>query len=294
MSMTLCVGAGSRRIVEEAAKLRVHQIVASRRQVGEFGVGYTGYTSSTFAETLRKLSCGETRVVRDHGGPYQNGKDDDDWVAAFDADIDAGFDVLHIDVCKLPRDEQEAELVRLCKRYRGKARTEIGGERDEQSWLDGLLAVAMTEVQPVTAVADFGGHIWADRQCGNIMTVDQARGLVHEYASRGVVAKAHNFDWFGGRQKYTGFLCNVAPEFGNVEIDAWLRLLDRDDVDYVLEHAYATEAWRRWFNDDEGTQFERARAAMRYCLNDRELEFVFEWYDDEPVREAIRDAIQRG
>lgn len=293
--MILCAGAASQRVVEEAARLRVHQVVASRRQVGETVPGYTGYTSETLVEAVHRLSGGTTRVVRDHGGPYQNGDPGDNWTAALDADAGAGLDVLHLDVCYLPYDDQPAELIRLCRRYRDKAVIEVGGERDTQSRLDMLLETALTVCQPSAAVADFGGHIWADRQHGRLISQDRAEEVVAAYAVRQVAAKAHNFDWLGQRRSYgLNSLYNVAPEFGNVEIDAWLHVLFHADGQYLLKFAYGTGSWQRWFSKDEGTWLERARAALRYHLHTREVRHVLARYDDSYVREVIRDAIRRG
>jgi hypothetical protein len=293
--MKLCVGAASRRVVEEAAKLQVEQIVASRRQVGEFTPGYTGYTSKTLVEAVKKLSGGVTDVVRDHGGPCQNGDPDDNWLNALDADVDAGFDVLHLDVCQLPRENQTAELARLCERYGGRIAIEIGGERDSQGWLYTLLDIALKLCQPVAAVAALGGHIWADRQYGHLIGVVQAEKTARVYESYRVAVKAHNLDWLGGRQDYdlAGFY-NVAPEFANVEVDAWLRVLPHDDGVQILEFAYWTGAWKRWFTGGQGTGFEQARAALRYHLETPKVAAVLAPYDDQHVREVISDAIAHG
>ena len=293
--MRLCVGAASRRVVEEAANLRVAQVVASRRQAGETAPGYTGYTSATLAETVRKLSGGATQAVRDHGGPYQNGDPHDDWTAALDADAGAGLDVLHLDVSNLPRNEQHAELARLCKRYDGRAGIEVGGERDSQDWLNTLLKSALEACQPDAAVAAFGGRIWADRQCGSLASASRAAEITAFYARSGVLAKAHNMDWAGGRQAYLlDGLYNVAPELGNVEIDAWLRVLPHDHGAALLRRAYETGAWQRWFGPGQGTFFERSRAALRYHLESPWCAAVLDRYDDGPVREAIRDAVTAG
>ena len=295
MPMKLCVGAASRRVVEEAAKLKVAQIVASRRQVSEFGPGYTGYTSETLVETVKKLSDGATQVVRDHGGPYQNGDPDDNWVIALDTDLDAGFDVLHLDVSELPAEEQHRELTRLCLRYSGEVGIEIGGERDAQRKLEMLLDAALASCQPVAATAALGGHIWADRQCGGLMSPDQAWVIQTVYSAQRVAVKAHNLDWAGGRQTYDieGFY-NVAPEFGNVEVDAWLHVLTQAEGRELLLYAYQTGAWQRWFEGNEGTWLERARAALRYHLEDPLVTATLADYGDEDVRDAIRDAISHG
>ena len=294
--MKLCVGAASRRVVEEAAKLKVAQIVASRRQVGEFESGYTGYTSATLVQAVKLLSKGKTQVVRDHGGPYQNGDPDDNWVNALDADVAAGFDVLHLDVSKLDGGgEQGRELMRLCERYSDRVEIEIGGERDAQRHLDALLHTALAVCKPTAAVAALGGYVWADRQYGCLIAPDMGWLVQQSYVIQGVAMKAHNLDWAGGRQTYDleGFY-NVAPEFGNVEVDAWLRVLPYTEGKRLLGDAYASGAWERWFGEGEGTRFERARAAMRYRLEARDVASVLRWHDDAPVREAIRDAIIHG
>lgn len=293
--MILCVGAASRRVVEEAARLRVDQVVASRRQVGETSPGYTGYTGAALVEAVRDLSAGFTHVIRDHGGPYQNGDKDDDWVRALDVDVAAGFDGLHLDVCQLPPGEQPAELTRLCKRYAGKVYIEVGGERDSQDRLNELLKVALTACQPYAAVADLGGRIWADRQYGSLVKSEWARWDTAGYRASGVKVKAHNCDWIGGRESYDleGYY-NVAPEFGNVEADAWLHVLPHEAGARVLSFAYGTGAWKRWFGDGEGTRFERGRAALRYHLNSPEVDSILSRYDDTYVREVIRDAITAG
>lgn len=293
--MQLCIGAASRRVIEEAAKLGVYQIVASRRQVGETAPGYTGLTSASFAELVRKLSVERTQVVRDHGGPYQSGNPNDDWEFAFDADVAAGFDTLHIDVCKLPPNEQPVILTQLCQKYQDQARIEIGGERDSQEHLNMLMTCVLRVCQPKAAVADLGGHIWADRQYGALIPAQRARDLGSQYASAGVMIKAHNCDWIGGRRDYfLDGLYNVAPEFGNIEVDAWLRLLDYADAQDIMNWAYTTGDWTRWFNVGEGTTFERSRAALRYHLETPRVKGILEAYDDLYVRETIRDAILRG
>lgn len=293
--LRLCVGAASRRVVEEAAKQRVAQIVASRRQVGESEPGYTGLTSKTLTELVRDLSGGATTVVRDHGGPYQNGDLADDWTAALDADADAGFDILHLDVSNLPRTEQPAELVRLCERYAGRCGLEVGGERDEQAHLLTLLDAALTVCRPHTAVIAVGGEIRGDRQHGYLIPAAHARPIVNRYAFHKVAAKAHNLDWLGGRQSYDlpGFY-NVAPEFGNVEADSWLRFLPRSQANAILNIAYESGAWRRWFTDTDGTLFERSRCALRYHLESPDIARVLSRYDDHDIRVAVGDAIRAG
>ncbi len=258
--------------------------------------GYTGYTSASLVQAVKELSGGETEVVRDHGGPFQNGDPADDWVAALDADTDAGFDVLHLDVSKLPDgDEQREELTALCRRYGGRIAVEVGGERNTQSRLHFLLEAALKVCQPRAAVAALGGYIWADRQYGHLVSLHEANQIAVVYGAHQVAVKAHNLDWAGGRTAYDlpGFY-NVAPEFANVEIDAWLHVLPQLQGRQILDFAYNTGSWRRWFTEGEGTWMERGRCALRYHLAAPEVTRILGRHEDRYVRGAIRDAILHG
>lgn len=294
----MCVGAVSRRVIEEAAKLQVHQIIASRRQV-DIGGGYTGIDQHELTYIVNDLSDGMTCVVRDHGGPLQGGKDDDG-TESFDADVTAGFHALHIDVCNVSRDNQVSVLTDLIKRYRDDAYIQIGGERDEQAWLDTLFEAAIKHVTPTYAVIDLGGHVHADAQYGqSFLTVDLVGDITYRYNKRGVHTVAHNMDWMGHRRQYDGSLdaINIAPEFGVVEVDAMLSIMDPENVHALLKYAYFTGKWRRWFSENEGSRFKRAKCAVRYLMHtDPYVRDITKLSDHQEkfVRGMIRDAIICG
>lgn len=296
--MRLCVGAVSQRVVEEAAKLQVHQVVASRRQV-DVGGGYTGYDQTTLVDTVKRLSEGNTKVVRDHGGPLQGGTDDDGR-ASLDADVQAGFDGLHLDVCQLPYDRQVTELLELLETYGNLGLTiEIGGEHDTQEHNALLLGAALAfGVEIDYAVVGFGSRVWADRQYGAPTYAGKLMLTSARANALGVKTKIHNVDWVGGRvANYAGTVdaYNIAPEFGAVEIDALLTVLNSDVAYGLLEFAHKSKLWTRWFNANEGTWFDRAKCALRYLQWSSEVQDVTLSHDaDQFVRMMIRDAIQRG
>lgn len=285
--MKLCVGAVSRRVIEEAAKLQVHQIVASRRQV-DIGGGYTGLDQQALVRLVRELSDGKTQVIRDHGGPEQ-GALYDDGVDSLDADVKAGFDGLHLDVCKLPLAEQEKRLSELVRRYRSSTNIEIGGEHDEQKWNERLLEAS--GIEPSYLVIGFNSFVWADRQIGRPLSLRKVKAISERY---GFKTKIHNADWLGYRQRYADAVgaYNIAPEFARVEIDALLTVLPFTTARSLLTRAYASEKWGRWFNTDQGTWDERARCALRYIINDVNVQITSDM--EEYVRGRIRDALVRG
>lgn len=296
--MQLCVGAVSRRVVEEAAKLRVHQIVASRGQVDING-GYTGMNQSDLVQIVREYGDRFTHVVRDHGGPLQ-GIHEDDGTESLDADVAAGFDSLHLDVCKLPRADQVYALTQLLYRYRDALPIEIGDEHGEQSWNERLLDVALDCNATVSyCVVNFGTYAWADRQYGIFSQPSEIIDDIHSIHARVVRTKMHNADDMGCRQRYAHLIdaYNIAPEFGKVEIDALLTVLPFKDAEKLLNYAYASGRWTRWFSENEGTWIERAKCALRYVQRN---EWVTEITDnlsteqDEFIRSCISDAIKRG
>jgi len=286
--MKLCVGAVSRRVVEEAAKLQVHQIVASRRQV-DIGGGYTGLDQKELVELVSELSDDKTDVVRDHGGPGQ-GAQYDDGTDSLDADVEAGFDGLHLDVCKLPSGVQETALRTLVRRYRYSANIEIGGEHDSQEWNERLREAS--GIEPNYLVIGFNSFVWADRQIGRPLPPDEVKKISERYGFR---TKIHNADWLGYRKQYGDAVgaYNIAPEFARVEIDALLTVLPFGTARSLLTRAYASEKWGRWFNTDEGTWDERARCALRYIINDVNMPGITSDME-EYVRSSIRDALIRG
>src|SRR5512143_2767746 len=266
----LCVGAVSRRVIDVAAKLKVAQIVASRRQV-DTTRSYTRMTQADLVVRVRLLSEGATRVVRDHGGPGQ-GWGGDDGVASFDADVVAGFDGLHIDVCRLPPNERLTTLKTLAQRYRECQHIEIGGEHD--TWFHNVqLLRAAREVgaRPSWVVAEAGTFVWAEHQ----RPVPQPFVPLFEQAVQakalGVKLKAHNADFMLRSRSHVMELTdayNLAPELATVELDALLAALSLKRGTWLLERGYASGEWRRWFNDNEGTWFERARCGARYILEE--------------------------
>lgn len=298
--MKLCVGATSRRVVEEAARLQVHQVVASRSQV-EGDYGYSGFTPESLVDTVRKFSDDETEVVRDHGGPDLGGRMDH--LEALHADVDAGFSGLHVDVCRLPYEEQTNELKRILNDLAGAdVDIEIGGEHEDNDWNFHLLEVALGEgVIPRYVVAGFGSFVWMDRQCGTPIEPVQLDRITQINSSYGVKTKIHNADWVGKRVERYGDTVdayNIAPELGCLEVDLLLTQLSSDAATDLLEYAYESDKWTRWFNRNEGTWFDRAKCALRYLLNDQhviELSKEFMSHDGEDfIRARIREHILRG
>jgi len=291
--MKICVGAVSRRVVEVAADMNVPEIIASRRQV-DIGGGYTGFDQRGLVAEVRSRSE-KTKVVRDHGGPHQSGIEDDDYVRSFKADIAAGFDWLHIDVCKLPSDQQADALCHIALQL--DYPIEVGGEYDSHQHNMTLLAAAKPVGVPIRyCVLQTGAKIHADQQVGwpNYAIVASARAI----RDAGTFTKAHNQDWSPHRRTFYQHIdaCNIAPEFARVETEAMLDMMTSENAMYLLNYAYQSGVWTRWFESGEGTWRDRAVCAVRYVLEEDEVQSItsLDQEQESYVRDRIRDAILRG
>lgn len=295
--MKLCVGAVSRRVVEIAAELNVHQIVASNAQVNPDG-GYTGITSKELVQTVKERSS-TTQIIRDHGGP-RPGVNMIQATHELNADLNAGFTGLHLDVCQLSRADQPHALRTLYASFSGKCPLEVGGEHDEPDWNSVLYDVVSTSVYPPTyAVVSMNTYAWADKNYGIPYAVDRMKYYVRDLHIRGIKTKAHNMDHVANRRETYGDILdayNLAPEIGMLETELILQMLSPAVVTNLLNYAWNTKKWLRWFKENEGTWLQQAKCALRYLQTDPYVitETKFGEPEEKYVRQQIRDALMVG
>ncbi len=256
--------------------------IASRNQVDlkELGHGYLmgGMDQAAFGDLLRRVGketgyAGNVYICRDHGGPWQRNAELDQKYPAdramaiakqsFRADIQAGFNYLHIDPTKCPFPFTQEQLVQWTVdlvAYCESVRQELGhdevdyevGTEDIQGGLTTadtyesflkLLTARLTEQGlplPTCVVGQTGTLCKIDRNVGHFGAEATAR-LVKIAAKYGVGFKEHNGDYMSAAScrihpqlGVTGM--NVAPEFGLIETDALLSLAD-------LEEKLVHEGW---------------------------------------------------
>lgn len=270
-STQLGVGPMSVHVVDAVIELanetrRPLMLVASRRQIecAAQGGGYVNrWTSEAFAEYVRSRDTeGWVAICRDHGGPWQSereARDNLDSAAAMssakeslDADLNAGFDMLHLDPSLDPHSAGLAEtpvLDRLTELYEHCETTaarlgadvdfEIGGEEQsgqaqDLETLDRLLrgitgfCSARGFRQPLFVVGQTGTLV---RETANVGTLDdpfrQSSQLPAEIQipktleicrAHGVYLKEHNGDYLSNdalawHPRLGIPAANVAPEF---------------------------------------------------------------------------------
>lgn len=249
--------------------------IASRNQVDadEFGAGYVNnWDQFRFAADLKAMAekvgfDGDYFLCRDHGGPWQRDKERKDHIPeaeamalarrSYQVDMDAGFDLLHIDPTKDPYVvgkvidielvlSRTVELIRFCEEYR-KANNlkeffyEVGTEETnggltDVSAYEGFIIelnkrlAAESLPQPLFIVGQTGTLTRLTKNVGHFN--DKQSAVLSAISTRhGVGLKEHNGDYLPDEilLKHPGLgitAMNVAPAYGTIETRAYLKLAE--------------------------------------------------------------------
>ena len=252
--------------------------IASRNQVDmdKFGGGYvSGWDQKRFVKAIQDMSKkigykSQYFVCRDHGGPWQRDEERkaglpeaeamERGLESYYADLDAGFDLLHIDPTKdpnysegtVPMDlvlNRTVMLIEKVEAYR-KAHgiPEIGYEVGTEETNGGLTGVAAFEEfierlckmlsdkhLPIAnfIVGQTGTLTRLTENVGHYST-DNAAHLSAVAAAHGMELKEHNGDYLPDElllmhPALKVSSSNVAPEFGVVETRSYLQLAAFED-----------------------------------------------------------------
>ncbi len=262
-------------------------LIASRRQIdsAEFGGGYVNnWTTSSYADyVLDNDKKGKIILSRDHGGPWQSEKETGDRMSlrramesaklSYRADIDAGFQILHIDpsvdiYCKPNADEvldRIYELYEYCWAYAQKTGKEIVFEigTEEQSGSTNALEeleYTLNHIQrfcvkeklpdPTFVVIQTGTRVKEMRNVGSFDSPVRVAGevaveiqlpkVIEICARFNVFIKEHNADYLSDESlqwhpRFGIHAANVAPEFGVAETKALLAVLEDNGLNSLAD-----------------------------------------------------------
>lgn len=247
--------------------------IASRNQIDsqKFGGGYvSGWDQQQFCDAIRAMADkvgfdGLYYVCRDHGGPWQRDEErraelpEKEAMAlgleSYLADVDAGFDLLHIDPTKDPHVmgaavdmdvvlHRTVELIEQIERHlKEKGLPPVGYEVGTEETNGGLTGTDAFEtfIRRLDAMLDEKGLRKPEFIVGQTGTLtrltenvghysfENARRLAQITASYGMELKEHNSDYLPDNillmHPALGVgSSNVAPEFGVEETRAYLTL----------------------------------------------------------------------
>ncbi len=257
-------------------------LIASRRQIDsvKFGGGYVNnWTTGQFAEyVIDADKKGQVILSRDHGGPWQNELEVGEKMSlrramqsakeSFREDIDAGFQILHIDpsvdIFGKPDVDQVLdrlyELYEFCWRYAHSLGREVVfeiGTEEQSGSVNALEELEYTLESmhrfcakeklpfPTFVVVQTGTRVLEMRNVGSfdspVRVVDelpveiQIPQMVEICKHYGVFIKEHNADYLSAESlqwhpRIGIHAANIAPEFGVAESRALVDLLRRESA----------------------------------------------------------------
>ena len=288
----LGIGPMSRNCVDAVISLsNQHEIplmlIASRRQIDseDFGGGYVNsWSTERFAEyVINRDNKGKVILARDHGGPWQSDREKQEKLSlrramesakrSFRADIESGFDIIHIDpsidIHGRPSVDEVLqrifELYEYCwsvaKKNQREILFEIGTEEQSggtntQEELEYVLAEMWKFCKsrnlpvPSFVVIQTGTKVMETRNVGSFdcpvriadelpaeIQVPKMIDICNRYD---VFVKEHNTDYLSDdalswHPKLGIHSANVAPEFGVAETRAFVRLLSENGQNKLLD-----------------------------------------------------------
>jgi tagatose-1,6-bisphosphate aldolase non-catalytic subunit AgaZ/GatZ len=262
-------------------------LIASRRQIDseEFGGGYVNnWTTAEFARyVIDRDKKGKVLLARDHGGPWQNSKEKDAKLSlrqamesaksSYRADLEAGFQVLHIDPSVDVHGQPDVDevldrvfdLYEFCwsqaQQLRQEVIFEIGteeqsGSTNTQEELDYTLNAVQQFCkknhlpQPSFVVIQCGTRVMETRNVGSFDTpvrvADELPAEIQlpkmiEICNRySILMKEHNTDYLSDEAlqwhpRLGIHAANVAPEFGVAETRTLVSVLEDNGLSKLAE-----------------------------------------------------------
>jgi tagatose-1,6-bisphosphate aldolase non-catalytic subunit AgaZ/GatZ len=262
-------------------------LIASRRQIDseEFGGGYVNnWTTTEFARYVTdRDKKGKVLLARDHGGPWQNTAEVNSSLSlrramesaklSYRADIEAGFQILHIDpsvdIHGQPDVDEVLERVfdlyefcwRQAQQFRQEVVFEIGteeqsGSTNSQEELDYTLNSVQLFCKknklpfPTFVVVQCGTRVMETRNVGSfdspVRVADELPAEIQlpkmiEICNRyGIFMKEHNTDYLSDsalqwHPRLGIHAANVAPEFGVTETRAFITVLENNGLEEIAE-----------------------------------------------------------
>ena len=262
-------------------------LIASRRQIDseQFGGGYVeNWTTEQFADYVRYKDTQKNIILaRDHGGPWQNELEisnklnlNDAMQSAkesYRADIDAGFQMLHIDpsvdIHANPNIDQVLErvyeLYEFCWTYSQQKKQDVifeigteeqNGSNNTQEELEYTLECmrkfcksnklpypsfiviqAGTKVMEMRNVGSFDSPIRVANELPPEIQIPKMISICNHYR---IFMKEHNADYLSTDslkwQPRLGIhAANIAPEFGVAESKAFIDLMENSNQNILLE-----------------------------------------------------------
>jgi fructose/tagatose bisphosphate aldolase len=270
-------------------------LIASRRQVecADLGGGYVS-TTEDLGKYVREKDKGEwVFLARDHGGPWQ-GNDEKDLTheqammtakKSYAADIEAGFDILHIDPSIKTRPLKEImvdvkDLHQYCNYYAYKAKKvvlfevgteEHGGHITKPDQFEKFVREAKSLDGVKFVVGNTGLYVQETQNYGTFDR-ENTKKMIQICNDNQMYFKAHNTDYvppeaFELMNEVGIHSLNIAPEYGVAETNLILRGLENEDLQKrFIDMAVNSGKWEKWLHSSSAHRLWESEDAKRRWL----------------------------
>jgi len=262
-------------------------IIASRNQV-DVNSGYV-MTTGQLAQQVKSTANAFVMLCRDHCGPYfldveralSNRQAIEATKNTIAADIENGFDLIHIDTSRCDRSYDVAdELINFSLKLNPNILFEFGTEENvgvaagiRKYQEDVKFASQFPNMRFV--VAQTGSLTMEDRQVGSFDTAI-VRKLVRFANTAGVQLKEHNADYLTAAQvqqrRDAGVhALNIAPQLGVIKTKTILALAEQYNVDTSAFRTavLGSNKWSKWHIDGDNNV--KVATAGHYCYRTPEF-----------------------
>ena len=240
-------------------------IIASRNQV-DYATGYV-CTTAELAEQIKQYKNPNLLLCRDHCGPYFCDLDKnlsiedamDRCMKTIEADIAAGFDLIHIDVSRIKDNELHyaKQLIEYALSLNPDIMLEFGSE--DNTGIDINSSLARIDLQlgflnPYKKNVKFfvtqTGSLTKDGQVGTF-NIERNRVISKLIRAEGFLFKEHNADYFTAEDIQQRIAANVdslniAPQLGKVQTDLLKEFAPADLWAVFSDLVYNQNYWQRW------------------------------------------------
>lgn len=306
-NIKLFIGPMSKNIVDSAInfcnKFNVKLgFIPSRRQI-DFDSGYVNnWNTRSFSEYV-KSKTDKIVLERDHGGPEQ-GQDLDDGNASFFQDAN-NFDIIHVDVWKKYKKihdgiNQTINYIKFCNHVNSNVLFEVGTEEAIRKTTVYELDFLMYSLKKNLNENIFNKIIYLVVQSGTSLLENKNTGkydriklqdMVEIANKYNVLSKEHNGDYIEvsdihDRFNYGLDAINIAPEFGQIETNAILELIDGSGglFEKYYDICLNSNRWIKWVGKNfkpEENKLELIKICGHYVLSYNEMKQITNNFSNE-------------
>ena len=287
-------GPMSREIVEVLANYTKNSnyplmIIASRNQV-DFDTGYV-CTTAELGKLVNHHRNDNLLLCRDHCGPgfsdLDRGLDLEMQIMrcknTIQADIAAGFDLIHIDVSRVQSDQLVVakELIDFALSLNPNIKLEFGSE--DNTGIDIESSIGRIEQQ--LEFLDQYKHrvVFFVTQTGSLTKSDQAghfdvernKLIGQQIRAAGFLFKEHNADYFTAadiQQRIAAGIdsLNIAPQLGKIQTDLLKKFAPADLWAAFADYVYSKNYWQRWVEPGVTDKDIAVSVSGHYCFNSQQ------------------------